>query len=69
MMCAEGCGAKVHEILTEQPGANSVRVDFESKAASVEGEPGVFDPQAAIDALVDHGFDNSTIVANPAAAP
>lgn len=61
MMCAEGCGAKVNEILSEQPGARKVHVDFESKSASVDCVEGKFDPQVALAALVDHGFDNSSL--------
>lgn len=64
MMCAEGCGTKVQEVLSEQPGAKEVLVDFDTKSASVAIEQDKFDAEAAIASLVDHGFDNSSLVAN-----
>lgn len=75
MMCAEGCGAKVNEILSEQPGAKEVLVDFENKKATVAIDRDAnFDANAAIAALVDHGFKNSSIKSaavpsEPAAPP
>lgn len=61
MMCPESCAVKVKEILSEQPGAKDVVVDFDSKTATVAVEEGKFDADAAIAALVDHGFDHSTL--------
>jgi len=61
MMCPESCAVKVKEILSEQPGAKEVVVDFDSKTATVAIEEGKFDADAAIAALVDHGFDHSTL--------
>jgi copper chaperone CopZ len=61
MMCAESCAVKTKEILSEQPGAKEVVVDFDSKTATVAIEEGKFDADAAIAALVDHGFDHSTL--------
>lgn len=61
MMCAEGCGTKVKEILSEQPGAKEVVVDFDAKTATVAVDPAKFDADAALAALVDHQFTNSTI--------
>jgi copper chaperone CopZ len=62
MMCPEGCGEKVKEILAEQPGAKEVLVDFDAKTATVAIESGGnFDTSAAVAALVDHGFKNSTL--------
>lgn len=71
MMCPEGCGAKTKEILSEQPGAKEVVINFEAKTATVAIEEGKFDEDAAIAALVDHGFESSTLKSdesNPAAA-
>jgi copper chaperone CopZ len=65
MMCPQGCAVKTKEILSEQPGAKEVVVDFEAKTATVaidtskDAKP--FDPQAAIAALVDYGFEHSTL--------
>ena len=68
MMCPEGCGEKVKEILSGQPGAKEVVVDFEAKKAKVAVEDsGKFDKQAAVAALVDHGFANSSVVGDEAA--
>jgi copper chaperone CopZ len=61
MSCPEGCGVKTKEILAKQPGAKEVVVDFDSKTATVAIEEGKFDTEAAIAALVDHGFDHSTL--------
>lgn len=66
MMCPEGCGAKVKEILSEQPGAKEVVIDFEAKTATVAIEEGKFDPAAAVAALKDYGFDNSTLKSSDA---
>jgi copper chaperone CopZ len=74
MMCPEGCGEKVKEILSEQPGAKEVMVDFDAKVAKVAvADDSKFDKDAAVAALVDHGFKNSTVkggaeVAKPQAA-
>ncbi len=61
MMCPEGCGVKTKEILSKQPGAKEVVVDFDAKTATVAIEEGTFDPQQAIAALVDHGFGQSQL--------
>ena len=78
MMCPEGCGAKVKEILSEQPGAKEVVINFEAKTATVAVDKDSFDAEAAVAALVDHGFDHSSVktedspvepVAEPEAKP
>jgi len=71
MMCPDGCGEKVKEILSGQPGAKEVVVDFEAKKAKVAiDDSDKFDKQAAVAALVDHGFANSSVVGDePAADP
>src|SRR5438128_1719890 len=61
MMCPEGCGAKVKEILSQQPGAKDVFVDFPTKTAIVAVEKDKFDSKQALDALVDHQFKKSTL--------
>jgi copper chaperone CopZ len=67
MMCPEGCGEKVKEILSEQPGAKEVIVDFDAKTATVATEgDGKFDANAAVAALVDHGFKNSSVKSDSA---
>jgi len=61
MMCPEGCGAKVKEILSEQPGAKDVLVNFPAKTAKVAVDKDKFDAKQAIAALVDHQFKNSAL--------
>ena len=66
MMCPEGCGEKTKEILSEQPGAKEVVINFEAKTATVAIEDGKFDKDAAIAALGDHGFEHSTLKSDDA---
>jgi copper chaperone CopZ len=61
MMCPESCAVQTKEILSEQPGAKEVVVDFDSKTATVAIEEGKFDSEAAVAALVDHGFEHSSL--------
>ena len=61
MMCPSGCGVKVKEILSQQPGAKDVFVDFPTKTAIVAADKDKFDSKQAIDALVDHQFKQSTL--------
>jgi copper chaperone CopZ len=60
-MCPEGCGAKVKEILAEQPGAKEVLVEFETKTVTVAVVKEKFDSQKALAALVDHQFGQSAV--------
>ena len=69
MMCEEGCAAAVKEILSEQPGAKDVRVDFEAKLATVAIEMDKFDSKLAIAELVDKGFANSQLKTNENQTP
>jgi copper chaperone CopZ len=65
MMCPEGCGTKVKEILSGQPGAKEVVVNFDAKTATVAiDKDAKFDCDAAVAALVDHGFQNSSLKSN-----
>jgi copper chaperone CopZ len=61
MMCPEGCGAKVKEILAEQPGAKDVLVDFPAKTAKVAVDKDKFDAEKAVAALKDYQFKNSAL--------
>ena len=69
MMCPEGCGVAVKEILAKQPGAKDVLVDFEGKTAMVAIEEGKFDSDKALAALVDRQFSNSSLKEASAAKP
>jgi copper chaperone CopZ len=59
MMCPEGCGEKVKEILAEQPGAKDVLIDFPAKTAKVAVDKDKFDANQAVAALADHQFKSS----------
>jgi copper chaperone CopZ len=69
MFCMEGCGATVKDVLAKQPGAKDVLVDFDHKTAIVAVEPGKFDSDAAVAALVDKMFPNSKLKSNAIAQP
>lgn len=60
-MYCESCVAKVTEVLSEQPGVESVSVDLETKQASLAIDRAVFDSEAAIATLVDYQFTNSQL--------
>ena len=61
MMCPEGCGAKVKEILSEQPGATDVFVDFPARTATVAIDKDKFDAKQAVAATKDHQFNHSAV--------
>lgn len=61
MMCPDGCGVAVKEILVKQPGVKDVLVDFDGKSATVAVEEGKFDADKALAALVDKQFLNSSL--------
>jgi copper chaperone CopZ len=61
MMCPEGCGAKVKEILAGQPGAKDVLVDFPAKTAKIAVDKDKFDAKKAVAALKDYQFKNSAL--------
>ena len=60
-MCPEGCGAKYEGNSFGAAGGKEVVVDFDAKTATVAVEKDKFDADAAIAALVDHGFEHSTL--------
>jgi copper chaperone CopZ len=61
MMCPDSCVAKTKEILSQQPGAKDVKVDFDSKTATVAIEAGQFSVDDAIAAMKDHSFNHTTV--------
>jgi hypothetical protein len=69
MMCPDGCGVAVEGILSKQPGAKDVLIDFENKKAIVAIEDGKFDSDKALAALVDKQFTNSSLKGSEAAKP
>jgi copper chaperone CopZ len=61
MMCEDGCAWTVKDILSKQPGARDVRVDFEARKATVAIDDAKFDSQSALAELIDKGFMNSQV--------
>ncbi len=57
------------EILSKQPGAKDVIVDFPHKTATVAVDKDKFDAKQAIAALADHQFNHSTLKDAVAAGP
>src|SRR5690349_6157478 len=68
MMCPDGCGVKVKEILSQQPGAKDVLVEFDSKTVKVAVDKDKFDAKQAVAALVDHQFKNAALKTSGATA-
>ncbi len=62
MMCQYSCAAKVKEVLTAQTGVKDVKIDFESKIATVAVDSAAFDGEAAVAALVDYQFSNTKLI-------
>ena len=62
MMCPHGCAPKVREVLASQSGAKGVKVDFSTKTAVVAVDDAEFDPEQALAALADYGFEDSAVV-------
>ncbi|MCI0334014.1 MAG: heavy-metal-associated domain-containing protein [Planctomycetes bacterium] len=69
MMCLDGCGVAVKEILVKQPGVKDVLVDFEGKTAIVAVDEKTFDSDKALAALVDKQFLNSSLKNASSAKP
>ncbi|MCC6492289.1 MAG: heavy-metal-associated domain-containing protein [Pirellulales bacterium] len=71
MMCEFSCVPTVRDALAKQPGVKEVKVELETKTATVAVDKDQFDPDAAIAALVDLQFTNTTLAseAQPEAAP
>lgn len=61
MMCPEGCGEKVKEILAKQPGTKDVLVEFEAKTVKVAIDKDKFDANKAVAALHDHQFGQAAL--------
>ena len=62
MHCEFSCAPKVFETLIAQPGVKDVKVELETKTATIAIDEESFDADAAIAALVDVQFVNTTVV-------
>ena len=62
MYCRHGCVAKVKEVLTAQQGVKDVKIDFETKTATVAVNTNAFNAEAALAALVDHQFNGTKLI-------
>jgi len=63
MYCEYSCVAKVKEILSEQAGVREVKVDFETKRATLAVDQSTFDGQGTVAALIDYQFTDSKLIA------
>jgi copper chaperone CopZ len=61
-MHCQSCVAKTSEVLSKQPGVVDLRVDLDTKRATLAIDEASFDPQAALAVLDDYGFADSKIV-------
>ena len=64
MKCQYACVDAVKTALAAQPGAKDVKVDFETKQATVVIDETSFDSEAALATLVDYQFTNSKLHAD-----
>ena len=62
MMCEIACPPAVKEVLTAQAGVKDVKIDFETKTATVAVDEASFDGEAAVAALVDYQFSNAKLL-------
>src|SRR5688572_20307192 len=62
MMCEQSCVPTVRETLAAQPGAKEVKVELETKTATVAVDDDKFDAEAAVAALVDLQFTETKLV-------
>jgi len=62
MMCQFACPPAVKKVLTAQAGVKEVKIDYETKTATVAIDETTFDGEAAVAALVDYQFGNSKLI-------
>lgn len=61
MMCEGSCVPEVRKVLAGQPGVVDVKVELATKTATVAVDKAKFDATAAVAALVDMQFKNTTL--------
>jgi copper chaperone CopZ len=62
MMCEHACVPAVREVLAKQPGVKDVKVELETKTATVAVDESQFDAEAAVAALVDKQFKETKLL-------
>ena len=62
MMCEVSCVPAVREVLAKQPGVKEVKVELETKMATVAVDESEFDAKAAVAALVDRQFKETKLL-------
>jgi copper chaperone CopZ len=62
MMCEHACVPAVREVLAKQPGVKDVKVELETKTATVAVDESQFDAEAAVAALVDRQFKETKLL-------
>jgi Cu+-exporting ATPase len=60
-MHCDSCAALIEEVLAEQPGLKTARVDLESERATVTFDDGVTDLGALQSAIADLGYGTSRV--------
>jgi copper chaperone CopZ len=68
MMCEHSCVPAVREVLAKQPGVKDVKVELETKTATVAVDESEFDAEAAVAALVDRQFTETKLLTADASA-
>jgi copper chaperone CopZ len=68
MMCEHSCVPAVREVLAKQPGVKDVKVELETKTATVAVDESEFDAEAAVGALVDRQFKETKLLTADASA-
>jgi copper chaperone CopZ len=64
MHCEFSCVEKVKQVLADQKGVKEVKIDFETKTATVAIDEAAFDADGAIAALVDYQFMDSELISD-----
>jgi copper chaperone CopZ len=62
MMCEVSCVPAVRAVLAKQPGVKDVKVELETKTATVAVDEATFDAEAAVAALVDKQFKEAKLL-------
>lgn len=61
MMCEQSCVPTVRDSLARQQGVRDVKVDLETKTATVAVREDMFDADAAVADLLDLGFEDTQV--------
>jgi len=62
MMCEFSCVEAVKKTLSKQPGVKEVKIDFDTKQATLVVDNATFDAKAAVEELIDRQFFNAKLI-------